>query len=63
MTSDSPRKCATDGCDALVFGEQDQCQVCINERRIQVAAKRDRRRLKNKARHIGRNKRRRERFR
>ena len=62
--SDPPRKCATDGCDGLVYDENlAHCQACINERRIQVAGKLDRRRLRNKQRHIGRKKRRRDRFR
>ena len=56
------KRCATEGCDGLVFGDQTHCQECINERRISVAGKLDRRRLRNKARNIRKNRRRGQRY-
>lgn len=56
------RKCATENCDGLVFGDQTYCHECIKERRIRVVRKLDRRRLRNNERHIRCKKQRRDRF-
>ena len=50
--TDKPRQCATDGCDGLIYGEATHCQACINERRIQVAGKLDRRKRRGMSRSI-----------
>lgn len=63
MTDETPRQCATEGCDGLVYGDATHCQACINERRLEVAGKLDRRRLRNKRRHVRKHKHRRDRFR